>query len=213
MTYFIRVLYFTASTIGIIFSYLFPRKLLNLIYLFFHFFYSGYIKMQFNKCGENFKLKFPFYVIGTKYINVGKNFNASYRLRMEVIDYHCLNLDIPNFQIGDNVSFNFDCHVACTNKVHIGNNVLFASKIFVTDHFHGSIINEDLNEPPGSRLLYSKGPVIIEDNVWVGEGACIMPNVTIGRNSIIGANAVVTKSIPPNSVAVGNPAKVIKFLS
>ena len=65
---------------------------------------------------------------------------------------------------------------------------------------------------PSLRKLYSKGPVIIEDNVWIGEGVAILPNVIIGENSIIGANAVVTKDIPRNSVVGGNPAKIIRTL-
>jgi acetyltransferase-like isoleucine patch superfamily enzyme len=51
---------------------------------------------------------------------------------------------------------------------------------------------------------------VIEDNVWIGESVVILPGVTIGKNSIIGANAVVTKSIPENSIAGGNPARIIK---
>lgn len=65
---------------------------------------------------------------------------------------------------------------------------------------------------PGDISLYSKGPVIIGDNVWVGAGSCILPNVTIGNNCIIGANSVVTKSFPDNCVIAGNPAKIIKQL-
>ena len=61
--------------------------------------------------------------------------------------------------------------------------------------------------------MVSKGPVIIEDNVWIGEGVCVLPNVTIGRNSIVGANSVVTKSFSENSVIAGNPAKLIKVLN
>jgi acetyltransferase-like isoleucine patch superfamily enzyme len=58
--------------------------------------------------------------------------------------------------------------------------------------------------------LKQPGPVIIEDEVWIGNGACILPNVTIGKHSIIGSNAVVTKDIPPYCVAAGVPAKIIK---
>ena len=60
--------------------------------------------------------------------------------------------------------------------------------------------------------MYSKGVVIIEDNVWIGDQACIMPNVIIGKGAIIGANAVVTKNVIPYSVVGGNPAKIIKQL-
>ena len=66
--------------------------------------------------------------------------------------------------------------------------------------------------PVAKRRLHSKGPIIIEDNVWIGENACILENVRIGKCSIIGANAVVTHDIPPYSVAVGVPAKVIKTI-
>jgi acetyltransferase-like isoleucine patch superfamily enzyme len=69
-----------------------------------------------------------------------------------------------------------------------------------------------LELPPMSRPLVSKGAVIIKDNVWIGEGVAIMPGVTIGENSIIATNAVVTKDIPPNCVAAGVPAKVIKII-
>jgi len=77
---------------------------------------------------------------------------------------------------------------------------------------HGEITAEALKIPPALREVVSKGPVIIEDNVWIGEGVAIMPNLTIGKNSIIGANSVVTSTIPPNSVAAGIPARVIKTL-
>jgi acetyltransferase-like isoleucine patch superfamily enzyme len=69
-----------------------------------------------------------------------------------------------------------------------------------------------LHRPPINRPLISKGPVIIEDNVWIGEGVCITPNVRIGKNAIVGANAVVTKDVPPNTVVAGVPARVIKLL-
>ena len=64
--------------------------------------------------------------------------------------------------------------------------------------------------PPRHRPLHSKGNIVIEDFVSVGEGVVILGGVTIGHHSIIGANAVITKDIPPYSVVIGNPAKVIK---
>ena len=85
-------------------------------------------------------------------------------------------------------------------------------KVTITDNSHGRSDIIALLLPPENRTLFSEGPVIIEDNVWIGDKVTILPNICIGRNAIIGANAVVTKSIPANCVAVGIPAKVIKTM-
>lgn len=84
--------------------------------------------------------------------------------------------------------------------------------VTITDNSHGYITKNETHTPPLKRPLYSKGPVIIGKNVWVGDKATILPNVNIGDGAIIGANAVVTKDVPPYSVAVGNPAKIVKLL-
>ena len=69
---------------------------------------------------------------------------------------------------------------------------------------------ETLHIPPIKRPIYSKGPVIIGDNVWIGDKATILPGVTIGDGAVIAANAVVTKDVPAFCVAAGNPARIIK---
>ena len=83
----------------------------------------------------------------------------------------------------------------------------------ISDNSHGEANKELLNIAPKCRPLFTSGPVIIEDNVWIGEGAMIMPNVHIGKGSIIAANSVVTKDIPPYSIAAGVPAKVIRTMT
>ena len=81
--------------------------------------------------------------------------------------------------------------------------------MLITDNAHGLFTEEDLSVPPRRRALVSKGPVIIEDNVWIGDKASVLPGVRIGKGSIIGANAVVTKDVPPHCMAVGNPVRII----
>jgi acetyltransferase-like isoleucine patch superfamily enzyme len=172
--------------------------------------YSGYKSCIFNSCGNNFSTLIPFFITGGDKITIGNNFSSFRRNRVEVFG-KILNIEYNGkLIIGDNFSMNDDCHIACTNKITIGNNVLFASKIFVTDHFHGHIDKNSLVTPPRLRPLYSKGEVVINDNVWVGEGVVILPGVTIGQNCIIGANSVVTKSFANNSIIGGNPAKLIR---
>jgi acetyltransferase-like isoleucine patch superfamily enzyme len=65
---------------------------------------------------------------------------------------------------------------------------------------------------PIERPIVSNGPVIIENNVWIGEMACIMPNVRIGEGAIVAANSVVTKNVPPFSIVAGIPAKIVNQL-
>jgi acetyltransferase-like isoleucine patch superfamily enzyme len=185
-------------------------KFQNLIVKIFNYIYSGVIKIGFKYVGKNFKIQFPLNVIGGDRIEIGDNFRGFSRIRIEAYSKHQNNYYDPRITIGHNVSINYDCHIGCVNKIVIGNGVLIASKVFITDHFHGGTDKIDLLLPPSSRKVISKGPVIIEDNVWIGEGVCIMPNVIIGENSIIGANAVVTKSFPSNSIIVGNPARLLR---
>ncbi|SDD95887.1 transferase hexapeptide (six repeat-containing protein) [Mucilaginibacter pineti] len=199
--------------IGFLVSYIFPPTLNGRFKLLISSLKSGYIKKSFKKCGKNFTIEYPFYHIGLSCISIGNNFYSFAGLRLEAHKIHLGHRFSPMILIGDNVSINYDCHIGCINNIQIGNNVLIASKVFITDHFHGSADSESIKLPPSERTVISKGPVIIEDNVWIGEGVAILPNVTIGKNSIIGANAVVTKSFPKNSVIGGNPAKLIKTIA
>jgi len=105
---------------------------------------------------------------------------------------------------GDNLYINFDCTILDCNEVHIGNNVLFAPKVQIYTGYHP--------KDPQVRLTGKElaAPVTIGDNVWLGGGVIVCPGVTIGSNTTIGAGSVVTKNIPDNVVAVGNPCRVIK---
>ncbi len=151
-----------------------------------------------------------FTVLNPQYIHIGDNFHASFRFRIEAWDTYYDQKFTPKIKIGKNVIFNTDIHIGCINYIEIGDNVLGASRIYITDHHHGTITKESLNIIASCRPLVSKGPVIIGNNVWIGEGVVIMPNVTIGKNAVIGANAVVTKNVPENSVVGGIPAKILK---
>ena len=171
---------------------------------------SEYIIKQLKFSGKNLIIFFPVTTNGLKNISIGDNFTACSRLRLETYDKHMDNLYTPEIVIGNNVRIGYDCHIGCVNKIIIGDNVLIASKVFITDHSHGDTTLKSITLPPNNRKVISKGPVLIEDNVWVGEGVVIMANVKIGKNSIIGANSVVTKDVEKNSVVAGNPARVIK---
>ncbi|WP_278848927.1 sugar O-acetyltransferase [Megamonas funiformis] len=123
-----------------------------------------------------------------------------------------------HISIGNNVIININCTFVDCNKITIGNNVLIASNVQIYTATHPVNISDRLldnwsyNNPHAFFNTYAL-PVTIEDNVWIGGGVIILPGVTIGKNSVIGAGSVVNKSIPPNSLAVGNPCKVIRKIN
>lgn len=152
-------------------------------------------------------------IIGAKYIHLGKNFCADIDVRIEAWDHHLNEKYTPEIIIGDNVFFNSRTHISAINKMIIGNGVLIGSDVLICDNNHGSTLSfDELNVPPQKRRLFSKGSIIIEDNVWIGDKAVILSGVTIGCGSIIGAGSIITKSIPPFSIVVGNPARIVKCL-
>lgn len=136
-----------------------------------------------------------------------------------------VNIDTPfycdygrHIFIGSNVIININCTFVDCNKIEIGNNVLIASNVQIYTATHSTDVNERLvrNWNSNSGLPYFRAyalPVKIEDNVWIGGGVIILPGVTIGKNSVIGAGSVVTKSIPENCVAVGNPCRIIRKIN
>jgi acetyltransferase-like isoleucine patch superfamily enzyme len=192
------------------------NKLFNLFEDYLRKIYSlelNTLKNNFKSIGSNFNILKDFTVKNPQYIEIGDNFSALERFRIEAWDKYDEQNFTPSIKIGNNVIFNTDIHIGCINAIEIGDNCLFASRIYITDHYHGEPTVQMLKLDPKDRPLISKGPVIIKNNVWVGEGVAIMPNVTIGENSIIATNAVVTKDVPPNCVVGGIPAIIIKYIN
>lgn len=163
----------------------------------------------FFKESKKFIIDFGASIFGANMISLGQSFAAKKDLRMEAFgDGKELKIII-----GDYVSFGNNVHIGATNKIIIKNNVLFGSNILITDHNHGNYNGENQSSPieiPTKRILHSPGPIIINDNVWVGDGVVILPNIEIGKGVIIAANTVVNKNISANTIVGGNPMRVIK---
>ena len=110
-----------------------------------------------------------------------------------------------NIYAGDQVYFNVNCVVLDAMKVTIGNSVFFGPNVHIYTATHPT------DSVQRRKVQFAK-PVTIGSDCWIGGNSVILPGVTIGNGCTIGAGSVVTKNIPENSIAAGNPAKVIKTL-
>lgn len=151
----------------------------------------------------------PIYVRGKSKITWGRGFTTGVGVRLDVFsDDACVRL-----VIGNDVQINDYVHIGVVDRVEIGNGVLVASKVFISDHNHGRYDNSDPESSPSifplNRPLSAK-PVFIKDRAWIGEHVCILPGVTIGEGSVVGAGSVVTHDVLANTIVAGNPARVIR---
>lgn len=112
-----------------------------------------------------------------------------------------------NISIGDNFYANYNCTILDCAKVSIGNNVLFAPNVSLFTAGHP--IHHELRNA-GIEYAF---PITIGDNVWIGGGVIINPGISIGSNVVIGAGSVVTKDIPSNTIAIGNPCKILRAIT
>jgi acetyltransferase-like isoleucine patch superfamily enzyme len=162
--------------------------------------------------GKNLTIVYPVILSDARCISIGNNVTIGSNARIRAVTIYENNTFSPSIIIGNNVIINRNFQISAISQIEIKDHVFMAENVYISDTTHGNPDYEDIEIPPAIRDLFSKGPVLIEENVWIGKNACILANVTIGRNSIIGANSVVTHDIPPYCIAAGSPARVIKKL-
>lgn len=111
-----------------------------------------------------------------------------------------------NTYLGEDVFLNYMCVILDNNEVRIGNHVMIGPAVQIYTAAH------DLQAETRVQGWETAKPIVIEDNVWIGGGAILLPGVSVGKNAIVGAGAVVTRNVSANTVVAGNPAKVIRVL-
>ena len=159
-------------------------------------------------------IRYPFVVRGGGYVDYGRQLTTGVGCRIEA--FRMNDSKHKRIIFGNDVQINDYVHISAIEKVYIGNNVLMASHVYISDNSHGYYDGSHCDSspliPPKDRA-YKVEPVKIGDNVWLGEGVIVMPGVEVGNGCVIGAHSIVNKSIPSNCIAVGSPAKVIKKYS
>ncbi|RWX02391.1 acyltransferase [Flavobacterium cerinum] len=142
-------------------------------------------------------------VQGKKHISIGRNSvvqRGGWLLALKIDENE------PVLSIGDNCAIGDYCHIISVRKVIFEDNVLMANNVYVSDNLHGY---EDVTTAIKDQPIKFKKEVVLQSGCWIGENVCII-GASIGKNSIIGANSVVTKDIDDYCIAVGSPARVIK---
>jgi acetyltransferase-like isoleucine patch superfamily enzyme len=145
----------------------------------------------------------PLRVEGKKYISIDKGVTVQ---RYTWLFAAPLDGCEPSLTIGEGSSIGESNHIAAVRRVTIGRRVLTAKGVYISDNLHGY---DDVRLPIMDQPVRFKNPVTIGDGAWIGENACVI-GASVGKNAVIGANAVVTRDVPDFSVAVGVPARVIK---
>ncbi len=170
--------------------------------------YSFWIKNGIKDVARSAKIMPGCIMYGGEFLHIGNNTKFG---RYGVLTaWKTKTGDNPSIIIGEKCNFGDYNHITAANSIVIGNCVLTGRWVTITDNSHGSFIKEHLQMPPIQRPIESKGPVVIGNNVWIGDKATILPGVHVGDGAIIAANAVVTRDVPVNSIVAGCPAIIVK---
>ncbi|MCG8567786.1 MAG: acyltransferase, partial [Desulfobacterales bacterium] len=176
-------------------------------YKLLHFHITHYLRPKLKALGENPFIVKPWHIeVFGRPVSIGHNITllgcSDKKTRLTVWSDKA---NIPGITIGDHVLISPGVRISAAHEITIGDSCMLASNAYITDSDWHGIYDRSLLPDP-------QGRVVLEENVWIGDSAIVCKDVTIGKNSIIGAGAVVTSDIPANVIAAGNPARVIREL-
>lgn len=169
--------------------------------------YTFFIKHRFSMCKG--LIRTGLVLIGGKKIKIGKGSCIGHNCILTVWPEYS-DIVNPEIIIQERVSIGDYSHISATNGIYIGDGVLTGRFVSIVDNNHGNTDYDTLTIPPMKRKVISKGPIIIEKNVWIGDKVTILSGVSIGEGAVIAANSVVTRNVPPFSIIAGNPGRIIK---
>ncbi len=154
-----------------------------------------------------FSMRLPREIVNGNHVTVGDGVTIGPNSIIEAVTARPGQSFTPEIQIGDRVEVTGRFQLHAAGRVEIGDDVLIASNVFICDVLHGY---ESATIPYKGQPLTAPKPIVIGRGSWIGQNVVVMPGVNIGEYCIIGANSVVTRSIPDRHIAVGSPARPIK---
>jgi len=177
---------------------------MNLLNVAYHrLFTLLFLRHRLLKLGSRVTIKRPVRIDGSKNIQIG---SGTFIQRGGWLYTESDSEASTKLKIGENCVLGYNNHIASARSVIIGDNVLTANNVFISDNTHSY---SDICQPILEQKIVFCGSVEVGDGSWLGENVCIL-SASVGRNSVIGANSVVTRDIPDFCVAVGAPAQIIK---
>lgn len=165
-----------------------------------------YHSLRFGRLGKDSKISRHIWLINPRNIFIGKSCFIGPYSRLETYSNYGNIKTNPVLNIGDNCSIQHAVHIYCVHSVEIQKGCLIASGCMITDNNHGI---DPEGDHYGCQPLNAR-PTLIKEEVWLGENVCVLSGSIIGKRSIIGSNSTVKGEIPDYSIAIGNPAKVVK---
>jgi len=172
-------------------------KIINLVIWMFQIIYGLTLRLFLSSCGKSFIPFYPLTILGGENIKIGNNFRS--------MGYCYLYGNNGEIIIGDNISINTNVQIGSSGgKIYIGDNVLIGPNVVIRAANHSFARNTLIN-----KQAHTGGIIEIEDDVWIGANVVILPNVKLGKGSVVAAGAVVTKNIDPYTVVGGVPARKI----
>ena len=156
-------------------------------------------------------------LLGLSHMRIGEDFHGGDSLWLEAVLSYSEGAGMqqftPELTIGRSARLSDGVHIGCLQRITIGDHLLAGSRVLISDHAHGCYRGSGASDPavpPARRALHSPNPVRVGSNVWLGDGVAVLAGADIGNGCVIGANSVVTGSIPAGCMAVGAPARVIR---
>ncbi len=171
--------------------------------------YSSLFRILFSRSfwhfGRAVKIRFPDAIEGAEHISIGSNTLIG---RHAFLAAHPLSnsCNEPLLKIGSNCLLGRSGHIYACESIILGNDVLTGSNVYIADYTHSF---EDHCQPIHKQDVLSTGPISIGDGTWLANNVCII-GASVGKNCVVGANAVVLDDIPDFCIAVGSPARIVK---
>ena len=177
--------------------------------------YTQWLRNFVGSFGEGSSFHYPcrFWGGGSENVHIGKN---------TIIQSHCIlgcwvkyadETYKPIIKVGNDCNIGEHTHITSISRITIGDGLLTGRYVYIGDNSHGNLSINEAKILPIRRKLVSKGDVTIGNNVWIGDKVTILAGVIIDDNVIVGANSVVTKDIPSNTMVAGVPGRIIKSLN